>query len=322
VSIRRSILVRGALATLLLVVASCDSTSPLTGGPDAGPPSTEARFPGVTAVKGVPAGEGWLVLVETLQTQLIVTIPARQIVVLDDRLETVKTYDAIEGWTLIDAVAHPSGDVSAVYVRVDDTDTFPLRIQLSRYRPDGSRVDTEVAPVAPPDGSNPGTLFMASYDRARLVASGEDVYLAARWAGNAVYAHRFGFGAQGFEPKWASRVEPEAEALVGGIIGGGFDNFHQGDNAIFVYVDVDGAGNAYVAVPSSESVLAQHDIAFGENLMAGADPDNFDFGTAVLTKLDADGRRVYAKLVGVPSRLPGQRRHARVLVGDLPFRRR
>ncbi len=253
----------------------------------------------------LPAGEGWLVLVETLQTQLVVTIPAREIVLVDDRLETVQTYEPIAGWTLIDAVAHPSGDVSAVYLRVDYADPFPLRIQLSRYRPDGSRIDTEVAPVAPPDGSDPGSLFMASYDRARLVASGEDLYLAARWAGNAVYAYRFGFGAQGFDGEWASRVEPEAEALVLGIIGGGFDNFHQGDNAIFVYMDVDGAGNAYVAVPSSESVLEQHDIAFGENLMAGADPDHFDFGTAVLTKLDADGRRVYAKLVGVPGRLAG-----------------
>jgi hypothetical protein len=57
-----------------------------------------------------------------------------------------------------------------------------------------------------------------------------------------------------------------------------------------------------VAVPSTSEVLESHDAAFGENLMAGADPDHFDFGTAVLTKIDAQGQRAYARLLGTPGR--------------------
>jgi len=263
-------------------------------------------------VKVARAADGWLALLETLQTQLIVTVPARQIVLLDGRLDTVETFDAVAGWTLIDAVAHPSGDVTALYDRVDYSDPFPLRVQLSRYRPDGSRVDTEVAPVAPP-GADPGTLFMASVDRARLAAAGEDVIVAARWAGNSVYAYRFGFDAGGFRQAWATRVEPEADVAVLGIIGGGFDNFHQGDSPIFVYVDLDAAGNTYVAVAATESVLEKHDAAFGDKLLDGADPASFDFGTAVLTKLDAQGGRVYAKLLGTPGR---QKRLLGMRAGD------
>src|SRR5262249_27138087 len=231
----------------------------------------------------------------------VVTTPARTLVRLDDRLQVVRTYDAVDGWTLLDAAAHPSGDLTAAYIHVDTTDANPMRIRLVPYRVDGTRVDTNVDPVPPPPGADPGTLAMFSLDRARVVAAGDDVYLAARWAGNAVHVARYAF-ADGYRPRWSTRVEPEAQVLIVGIIGGGFDNFHQGDSEIFVYLDVDAAGNAYVAVKSTESVLARHDAAFGENLSAGADPGNFDFGAAILTKVDAQGGRAWARLVGAPGR--------------------
>lgn len=300
------------LAALALVAGACGSSSALPdgpGAPDAGAVHLGTQFAGETAVKVARAGDGWLALLETLQPQLLITSPMRRMVLVDGRLDTVKSFHPLEGWTLIDAAGHPSGEVTALYVRVVPSDPSPLRIQLSRYRADGSRVDTEVPPYAP-SGADPGTLFMPSLDRARIAAAGEDVILAARWPGNAVHAYRFGFAGGAFQPSWATRVEPEAEALILGIIGGGFDNFHQGDSEIFVYVDLDAAGNTYVAVAASESVLEKHDAAFGDDLLAGADPGSFDFGTAVLTKLDAEGRRVYAKLLGTPGlqkRLLGMR---------------
>jgi len=36
-------------------------------------------------------------------------------------------------------------------------------------------------------------------------------------------------------------------------------------------------------------VLANHDAFFGENLMALADPASFDFGTAIVTRITAQG---------------------------------
>jgi len=49
-------------------------------------------------------------------------------------------------------------------------------------------------------------------------------------------------------------------------------------------------------------VLANHDAFFGENLMAQADPASFDFGTAIVTRITAQGTRSFARLMGTPGR--------------------
>ena len=94
-------------------------------------------------------------------------------------------------------------------------------------------------------------------------------------------------------------VEPPADLLAIGIIGGGFDNFHQGDRTAFVYLDVDATGAAYVVVPSSPDVLPSHDAFFGEHLLDAADPTHFDYGVAIVTRLSPDGARSYAVLSGL-----------------------
>ena len=80
---------------------------------------------------------------------------------------------------------------------------------------------------------------------------------------------------------------------------GGFDNFHQGDRTAFVYLDVDSTGAAYVVVPSTPEVLAAHDALFGEHLLAGADPDHFDYGVSIITGLSPEGTRSSAVLSGL-----------------------
>src|SRR5262249_15911858 len=57
-----------------------------------------------------------------------------------------------------------------------------------------------------------------------------------------------------------------------------------------------------VGVASTEDGLASHDAFFGENLSAQADPASFDFGTAIVTRIDAQWERSFAKLMGVPGR--------------------
>lgn len=287
-----------ALGPLLVLGCTDARDQPVCVG--ASPATT---FEGVVATKVLAGGGGWLVLTEKLQRQLLVTVPQRTAAMLDADLAIVRSFEPIDGWTLIDATLHPSGEVTAIFVRVDYADTaFPEHILLARYRRDGTRVDAEIGPVGPSDPTDLGAVFVASYDRVRAVARGEDVYVAARWPGNAVYVYRFTFEAGTYHQDWATLVEPEAEVSILGIIGGGFDNFHQGDNEIFVYLDVDAAGDAHVAVASSPSVLPRHDAAFGDGLMAGADPANLDFGTAILTRLDERGRRVHARLLGVHGR--------------------
>jgi hypothetical protein len=267
------------------------------------PAPREVRFAGTAAVRVSPAGSGeWLLLFEMLQPQLLITSPIRSAGLLGAGPEIARTYDAPEGWILIDAVAHPSGDVSLLSLRVDPTADYPLRAMISRFGAGGAVAELELLRLPPPSGTEPAPTFMASLDRARIVAHGEDLFAAVRWANNSVQAYRLAFDGRRLEQRWATWVEPAAPLFFLGIIGGGFDNFHQGDSAFFVHADVDGEENLSVGVASTEDVLTNHDAFFDEDLMAQADPASFDFGTAIVTRITAQGTRSFARLMGTPGR--------------------
>jgi len=266
-------------------------------------PATEIHLSDTAAVRVSADGRGqWLVLLETLQAQSLVTAPIRSAAVLAAGSGLVRTHGAPEGWLLIDAVAHPSGDVSVLSLRVDSAAPYPLRAMISRFGTDGVVAERELSRLPPPDGPEPPPAFMSSLDRARLVASGEDLFAVVRWANNSVQAYRLELDGRTLAQRWASWVEPPAPLFFVGIIGGGFDNFHQGDGSSFVHADVDGQENLYVAVASTADVLPSHDAFFGEDLMSRADPATFDFGTAIVTRIDGGGTRSPAALLGLPGR--------------------
>src|SRR6267142_727643 len=96
------------------------------------PAPREVTFAGTAAVRVSPARSGeWLLLFETLQPQLLITSPIRSASLLGTGPEITRTFAAPEGWILIDAVAHPSGDVSLLSLRVDPTADYPLRAMIS-----------------------------------------------------------------------------------------------------------------------------------------------------------------------------------------------
>lgn len=243
-----------------------------------------------------PAASGqWLLVLETLQAEQLITVPIRLAALVD--ADVLQIYQAPAGWTLIDAVGHPSGNVSLLSLRMESAG-YPLRALISRVGRDGTRTDLELARLPPPSGPEPQPQFPGSLDRARLVAHGEDLFAVVRWANNGVQAYAL----EGLQQRWASWVEAPAPLFIVGIIGGGFDNFRQGDGEFFVHADADAAGNLFVGVASTEDVVRSHDAFFGENLGAQTDPASFDFDTAIVTRLAADGGRSYARLLGHPGR--------------------
>jgi len=242
----------------------------------------------------------WIVLTETLQPQFLVTMPERKLVWLDARLGTSREYLPPEGRFLIDFAVHPSGAATALEIEPapgNDLLLKPIRAWLTRFLPDGTSVSAELDSGIPDTGETPPFLF--SLDRGRVVAVVEDVLVAMRWSDNSVRAHRLEFHQGTFRPAWTTVVEPPAILFSLGIIGGGFDNFHQGDTSAFVYLDVDSSGVAYVVVPSTADVLPAHDAFFGEHLLDGADPTHFDYGVAIITRLGTNGSRSYASLSGL-----------------------
>ncbi len=260
----------------------------------------DATLPGTAAVRVEPrTNGGWVVLAETLQQQLLVTMPKRKLVWLDAALETSREYLPPEGRLLIDFAVHPSGAATALEIEpAPGTDRLlkPIRAWLTRFLAEGTTVSIQLDSGISETGERPRTLF--SLDRGRIAASGEDVQVAMRWSDNSVRAHRLEFRDGTFRPVWTTVVEPPANLLAIGIIGGGFDNFHQGDQTAFVYLDVDFSGVAYVVVPSTADVLPAHDAFFGEHLLDGADPVHFDYGLAIVTRLSSDGARSDAILSG------------------------
>jgi hypothetical protein len=289
--------------TRSLPVLAGVALSSLCCGESARPAPRDLRFSDTAAVRVAPAGNGeWLVLFETLQPQLLITSPLRSAGLVGAGPHITQRYEAGEGWILIDATGHPSGDVSLLSVHFDLAADYPLRFRITRHSRTGQMAEHELSRLPPPDGTEVSPAFIASLDRARLVAQGEDVYAVVRWANNSVQAYRLAAEGGTLVQRWATWVEAPAFLGFLGIIGGGFDNFHQGDSTFFVHAAADESGNLMVAVASTEDVLASHDAFFGENLGAGADPANFDFGTAIVTRITAQGTRRGAHLLGMPGR--------------------
>ena len=283
----------------VVVFASCGGSS---GSGNQLPPTVrDATLPGTASVRVEPWTDGqWVVLTETLQTQLLVTMPQRKLVWLDAGLGVSREYKPPEGRFLIDFAVHPSGAATALEIEpASGNDLFlkPIRAWLTRFLPEGTSVSTQLDSGIPDTGEMPPFLF--SLDRGRIAASGEDALVAMRWSDNSVRAHRLGFRDGAFHPAWTTVVEPPARLFSIGIIGGGFDNFHQGDQSAFVYLDVDSSGVAYVVVPSTADVLPAHDAFFGEHLLDGADPTHFDYGVSIITRLSGGGGRRYAVLSGL-----------------------
>jgi hypothetical protein len=261
----------------------------------------DATLPGAAAVKVEPwTQQRWIGLVETLQPQLVVTMPRRKLVWLGADLQVLREYMPQAGRFLIDFAVHPTGAATVVEIEPSPgSDLFlkPIKAWLTRFLPDGTEVTAELESGIPDTGAMPPLVF--TLDRARIAASEEDILVAVRWSDNSVRAHRLEFRDRAFHPAWTTVVEPPAELLAIGIIGGGFDNFHQGDRSAFVYLDVDPTGAAYVVVPSTADVLPAHDAFFGEHLLANADEPHFDYGVSIITRLSPDGNRAYAVLSGL-----------------------
>lgn len=259
-------------------------------------------FSGYAAVKVECSGHRKsTLLLETLQTQTLVTMPQRKLLWLDEELKTLKEYLPPAGRYLIDFSVHPSGAVTILEVVPEPgNDLFvkPLKARLTRFLPDGTEAAYWLEPgISPVVNGSPAFLF--SLDRARIASFGEDSRVVMRWSDNSVHAYRLTYQSGTWAVAWETVVEPPANLLPTGIIGGGFDNFHQGDRVCFVYLDVDETGASYLVVPSTAEVLPAHDAFFNESLLSGADAAHYDYGVSIITKLSPDGERAYAKLSGL-----------------------
>ena len=85
-------------------------------------------LPGTAAIKVEPwTRQRWIVLVETLQTQLLVTMPQRKLLWLDADLRVALEYTPPQGRFLIDFTLHPSGAATVVEIEPAAGNDFFLK---------------------------------------------------------------------------------------------------------------------------------------------------------------------------------------------------
>jgi len=278
---------------LTTVLLSCKNS---TESPVIPAPEATIMISGKAVIKVLPCSGGWISLQETLQPQYLIEQPEREISWRDENLSETTSYAPQGGWLLIDAIAHPSGQVTAATIKVNPQRGDSMEINLLRFKAGNLIAEQQILPIILPDPHK--NYFPVSLDRIKLVPYGEELYLIARWDQNEVIAYKLGFDNGKFQIEWEKLVEPPSYIESVGIIGGGFDNFHQGDRFIRIHAGVDSQGNVYIAVPSGEEIISAHDSWFHENLSVGTVPGNYDFGVAILTKFSPEGDRIYAKLEG------------------------
>jgi len=120
------------------------------------PAQREVSFAGTAAVRVSPARSGeWAAAVRDASTAIAGDLTDPECWLLGAGPEIVRTYGAPEGWILIDAVAHPSGEVSLLSLRVDSTADYPLRTMISRIGTGGAVADLELLRLPPRAAPNP-----------------------------------------------------------------------------------------------------------------------------------------------------------------------
>ena len=274
---------------LLTLLAGCGlpTTTPISS------PGT-VTLPGTAAVKVESVAEqGWIVLVEILQEQLLVTMPRRRLVWLDADLKVIKEYTPPEGRFLIDFSVHPSGAATVVELEPIGTDLFlkPIKAQLTRFLASGSQVTLSLDPGLP-ELSSP-LPFLFSLDRARIAPSGEDDLGGPSDGPTTPCAHirsRSGREPSTFRgPPWWSppRISCRLESSAA-------------DSTTFTRVTATRSSTSTwtrqasgTVAPSTADVLPAHDAFFHEDLVSGADEPHFDYGISIITRLSPEGHRTY-----------------------------
>jgi hypothetical protein len=89
---------------LLTFVFSCKDQ--LDQDHDTPIPESTTLLTGQAVIKALPTSKGWVVMKETLQPQLYITQPIREISWMNSSFSETSNYKPADGWSLIDVVVH------------------------------------------------------------------------------------------------------------------------------------------------------------------------------------------------------------------------
>jgi hypothetical protein len=243
------------------------------------------------------------VLEEVLTSYLVADPPPTRLRRLTRELATRNAWQAPDGEYISDFCVHPSGAVSAVLVASERSVSL-VRLDANLELLGTSTIhDPAVAddPHASDIGVTDLTTNPFAWDAARIGANGEAVFTVAVSEINAVIGYRLSFTSGTWSAPLRTLIEPPTGLTPNLPIGGSFDTFGAEAEWFRAPIDLDPDGNAYVALWANPTRIRSHKSAFADGVTPlPGDPD--DPGTVdsdvLLTKLDADGNRLWTHVVG------------------------
>ena len=245
----------------------------------------------------VRTAAGKVVLLEERLTSIFEDGPERTLSILQSDGQTVHSYAAPAGWSVVDFAVHPSGDISAILTTA--TDVRIVRLDSNGVtRSDLLFVDAAAAtdPYFDYAGGikNDGALQPAlMHDAARLAPIGESLAVVLRTGRNAIVAYRLDADQSGaYTRSWRTLVEPGSSILLLGITSGSFDVFGQLQNHLRIFVDADSDSLLIGVVnsPQRNFTFRAHSEFFNEPIAASN-------GVLLSRVAIADGHRLGSTVV-------------------------
>lgn len=299
--------VRGFRTSTLLSALLCSAISLLVAcGDKATPPinTVNLAVAGQTLTKVRTAGSEVVVLEQRL-TSIFEDGPQRTLAILQSDGRTARPYMPPPGWSVVDFAVHPSGDISAILTTVTE-------VRIVRLDPNGSIRSDKIFldPSSPTDpffnyagGIKDDNALQPAlmHDAARLAPLGESLAVVLRTGRNAIVAYRLDPDVSGtYRLAWRTLVEPGSSILGEGITSGSFDVFGQLENHLRIFVDVDAAAAATLAIgvvnaPLLNYTFRAHAEYFSESIEAST-------GVLLTRVASTDGRRLGSTVIDTHDR--------------------
>jgi hypothetical protein len=270
--------------------------------PDTGRPVLDLRIDGVFARAAHPLpGGALLVIYETpVRTTERWGRPLRMLAWIDASGRELRRRGATEGRELLDAVVHPSGEITIVEA---SSDGFVLvRLGASGdVHGETWLVDEAIFTDPPTMGASESRspIEVVTHDVARIAVVGEGAFLATRTGRHSVIAYHVDFGGSAFAIRTRTLVVPAHSITPSALNGGTYDTFGQLDAHYGVSVAVDSSGIGWVGVEHARmdagAMVKAHEKVFGEKLVT--DPDWLD---VFVTRVSLSGKRLGTSVVSTP----------------------
>lgn len=223
--------------------------------------------------------------------------PSRHLHWLDAAGRESARRDPTPGRELLDAVVHPSGEVTVLEAA---TDGYYL-VRLAKNGGVGGETHLEDPAIAtdppamlPIESTSP--IEETTHDSGRIAPDGERVFLGTRTGRHSVIAYWLDWNSTGFTTERRTLVVPAHSIAATGLTGGSYDTFGQLEAHYGVFVAVDGKGIGWVGVSharlESGAMVKAHEKVFGEKLVT--DPDVLD---AFVSRIARSGERLGTTVV-------------------------